>query len=236
MTNDGESEAVEAPASKVREGIAVLHLFGHTAPDLDLEAAVSAVKEARETGSQVMTVATIGHRSELAVMALDSDAMKLRDLQVKLARAGVVYSDSFFSITEISEYAHKVPEQHKQARLYPKLPPEGKEAWCFYPMAKRRNVGQNWYALDYEERKRLMYQHGDTGRKFSDRILQLVTGSTGLSDWEWGVTLFASRIDDIKSVVYEMRYDEASTHFAEFGPFYVGILEEPESVFGGRPS
>jgi chlorite dismutase len=109
-------------------------------------------------------------------------------------------------------------------RLYPDLPPEGKPAWCFYPMTKRRNVGQNWYELPYDERKELMYEHGTSGRKFAGRIVQLITSSTGLDDWEWGVTLFGQRIDDLKDTVYTMRYDRASAVYAEFGDFYTGLV------------
>ena len=103
-----------------------------------------------------------------------------------------------------------VPDELKQARLYPQLPPEGKRAFCFYPMSKRRGAEQNWFTLPYDERKELMYAHGTSGRKFAGRVLQVVTGSTGIDDWEWGVTLFAVHPDDLKEVVYTMRFDEAS--------------------------
>jgi chlorite dismutase len=129
-------------------------------------------------------------------------------------------------LTEISEYAQGVPEELKQARLWPQLPPEGKRAWCFYPMSKRRNVDQNWFMLPYDERKALMFEHGTSGRRFAGRVLQVVTGSTGLDDFEWGVTLFAVRPDDLKEVVYTMRYDQASAVYAEFGPFYTGMVDD----------
>ena len=112
----------------------------------------------------------------------------------------------------------------KQARLWPQLPPEGKAAWCFYPMSKRRWVGANWFTLPYEERKELMYEHGASGRTFAGRILQVVTGSTGVDDFEWGVTLFGVHPDDLKEVVYTMRYDKASAHYGEFGVFYTGLV------------
>ena len=86
-------------------------------------------------------------------------------------------------------------------------------------MSKRRGETNNWYALAYDERERLMRQHGALGREFKGRILQVVTGSTGLDDWEWGVTLFGVHVDDLKECVYTMRYDEASTLYAEFGRF-----------------
>jgi chlorite dismutase len=117
-----------------------------------------------------------------------------------------------------------MPDEMKRTRLYPELPPEGKTAWCFYPMSKRRNPGANWYELPYEQREELMKGHGKVGRTFAGRVLQLITGSTGLDDWEWGVTLFAAGPDDLKDVVYTMRYDEASAHYAEFGPFYTGLV------------
>ena len=103
-------------------------------------------------------------------------------------------------------------------------------------MSKRRNPAHNWYALDFEARKELMLGHGKVGRTFSARILQVITGSVGLDDWEWGVTLFGVHPDDLKDCVYEMRFDEASALYAEFGPFYagmVGTLDEVLDVLGG---
>ena len=86
-------------------------------------------------------------------------------------------------------------------------------------MSKTRNVGANWYELSFERRKELMYEHGASGRKFAGRLVQLITGSTGLDEYEWGVTLFGDTPDTIKEVVYTMRYDQASTQYGEFGPF-----------------
>ena len=128
------------------------------------------------------------------------------------------------SITEVSEYAAGVPDEMKNMRLYPDLPPEGKSAWCFYPMSKRRGEADNWFTLEFDRRKELMYEHGASGRKFAGRVVQLITGSTGLDDYEWGVTLFCVHVDDLKDVVYTMRFDEASAVYAEFGPFYTGTV------------
>ncbi len=108
-----------------------------------------------------------------------------------------------------------------QHRLYPVLP-----AWpviCFYPMSKRRSGADNWYSLEYEARRTLMGGHARTGRTYSGRILQLITGSTGLDEYEWGVTLLAKDTIDVKSIVYEMRFDEVSARFGEFGDFYIGL-------------
>jgi chlorite dismutase len=106
-------------------------------------------------------------------------------------------------------------------RLYPVLPDW--EYFCFYPMSKRRKPEQNWYALDYAKRRELMGGHMRVGRTYAGRVRQLVTGSTGLDDWEWGVTLFAHNPYDIKAIVYEMRFDEVTHTYGEFGPFYNGL-------------
>jgi chlorite dismutase len=97
-------------------------------------------------------------------------------------------------------------------------------------MSKRRGEEHNWYALPYEERENLMRQHGTSGREFRGRVLQLVTGSTGLDDWEWGVTLFGAHVDDLKDCVYTMRFDEASTLYGEFGQFYTGMVGSVDDV------
>jgi chlorite dismutase len=99
-------------------------------------------------------------------------------------------------------------------------------------MSKRRGEADNWYALAYEDRRELMMAHGKSGREFHGRILQVVTGSTGLDDWEWGVTLFGVHPDDVKDCVYTMRYDEASTRYAEFGSFYTGMVGSIDEVIG----
>ena len=211
-------------------GWGVLHLFFKVGPNLDTEAVVDALKTARAEGDQVVTAAMLGHKADVGVMALGPDLWRLRSLQSALVGAGLEATGSYVSLTEVSEYAQGVPEEMKQARLYPTLPPPGKAAFCFYPMSKRRSADHNWYALDYDARKELMLGHGAVGRTFRDRIVQLITGSTGLDDWEWGVTLFGVHPDDLKACVYEMRFDEASAHYAEFGPFWTGMVGEIEDV------
>ena len=158
---------------------------------------------------------------------------------------------SFVGLTEVSEYVPTVEQYAKRlveegevadsptykakvqgyaaredgmrkARIEPDLPP-----WpnaCFYPMNKKREVGENWFALPFEERSRLMAEHGRTGMSFGGRVSQLITVSVGLDDWEWGVTLWARRPDFLKEIVYTMRFDEASARYAEFGPFYTGYV------------
>ena len=112
-------------------------------------------------------------------------------------------------------------------RLEPNLPSANDwPVFCFYPMSKRRESGQNWYALPFAERKRLMAGHAKVGRTYSGRVRQLITGSTGLDDMEWGVSLFAKTTSEIKAIVYEMRFDEVSVHYADFGEFFIGIQME----------
>lgn len=217
------------PASPA-EGLGVLHLFWKLTPLADREAVAAVAKRARGEGDQVILVSMLGHKADLGVMALGSDLWRLRRIQTELAAAGLELVDSYVSMTELSEYAKGLPPEMANARLYPQLPPEGKPAWCFYPMSKKRDGDQNWFTLPYEERKALMYEHGASGRTFAGRVLQLITGSTGVDDYEWGVTLFAQRPDDLKAVVYTMRFDAASAVYAEFGSFYTGLLADDDEV------
>ena len=200
---------------------------------LDRDAVIQAVKSAESEGVQVVTAAILGHKADVGFMALAEDLWRLRSLQSDLQAAGLMVVGSYVSLTEISEYAAGIPDEMKQTRLYPQLPPEGKPAFCFYPMSKRRgesDTSNNWYSLPFEERKALMYGHGAVGRQFAGRILQVITGSTGIDDWEWGVTLFGVHPDDLKDCVYTMRFDEGSARFAEFGPFYAGMVAPIEAV------
>jgi chlorite dismutase len=158
---------------------------------------------------------------------------------------------SFVSLTEVSEYVPTVEQYGRRLieegtpadsptyaakvkayenresmmriqRLTPDLPP-----WpntCFYPMNKKRKVGENWFLLPIEDRQRLMGEHGRTGMTFGGRVTQLITVGLGYDDWEWGVTLWARRPEFLKEIVYRMRFDEASARYAEFGPFYVSYV------------
>jgi peroxiredoxin len=211
-------------------GLGVVHLFCKVTPLADAESITTAVQKTQADGDQVVTVAVLGHKADLAFMLLGTDLWRLRGFQAAVQNAGLDVVDSYVSLTELSEYAQGVPDEMKQARLYPQLPPEGKPAWCFYPMSKQRGDVNNWFTLPYDERKEMMYEHGASGRKFAGRILQLITGSAGLDDYEWGVTLFATAPDDLKEVVYTMRFDRASALFAEFGPFYTGMVAPVSEV------
>jgi len=120
-------------------------------------------------------------------------------------------------------------EKYRKDRLHPNLPD-----WpvvCFYPMSKRRAAGQNWYALGFDERKVLMGGHARVGRTYAGRVLQLITGSTGLDDGEWGVTLFARTTSEIKAIIYEMRFDPVSAVYADFGEFFIGIQMPLDALY-----
>jgi peroxiredoxin len=213
-------------------GLNVVHLFCHPDGEVDVAAVHRAVEESQVKGLQVVSVAIIGAKADLCFMVLGEDLWDLRRFQSKIQSAGLLVSESYVSVTEVSEYAQGTPEKILHDRLWPVLPPEGMRAFCFYPMSKRRGEQHNWYSLAYDERLGLMRQHGSIGRNFKGRILQVVTGSTGLDDWEWGVTLFGVHVDDLKDCVYTMRFDEASTLYAEFGPFFTGLVGNIDDVLG----
>lgn len=183
--------------------------------------------------------------------ALDAFSIELAGSPLGQA---LVPAASYLSMTERSEYTPTADDERKRLvaeghqegsaeledalaafterietyvgqRLYPQLP--RRDVVCFYPMSKRREADDNWYVLDFDERKRIMAGHAQVGRRHRGEITQLVTGSVGLDDWEWGVTLFADDPKKIKDVVYEMRFDEASARYAEFGPFVIGLVRSP---------
>jgi chlorite dismutase len=220
---------------RVDRGLGVLHLFCVPRPDCDTEAVQGAVKAAQAADAQVLVASVLGHKCDLAVMALHPDWTVLRALQSALQAAGLQVVDSYVSLTEVSEYAQGMPEHLLNERLYPKLPPEGKPTFCFYPMTKRRTGAANWYATPYEDRHDMMREHGASGRRFAGRVVQLITGSTGLDDFEWGVTLFAVSPEVVKDVVYTMRFDKASALYGEFGRFYVGYLADVADALTPAP-
>jgi hydrogen peroxide-dependent heme synthase len=220
------------PDLRPSSGLNVAHLFVRPGLSVNRDALNKIVDEARTAGLQVITAAIMGAKADACFMVLGENLWDLRRFQSQLQSAGLEVVESYISVTEVSEYAKGMPQEMLQARLYPVLPPEDLKAFCFYPMSKRRGEDHNWYALPYEEREQLMRQHGMSGKEFRGRVLQLVTGSTGLDDWEWGVTLFAAHVDDLKDCVYTMRYDEASTLYGEFGSFYTGMVGTVDEVLG----
>jgi hydrogen peroxide-dependent heme synthase len=214
---------------------------------------LDAVQSLEADGHQALLFAVLGHKADLGVMALGPDLARLQAFQHELSNAPLTLVDSYVSLTELSEYTSSEDDErarleseeglsgsaqeasiaawrermahYREQRLHPALPL--KRAICFYPMSKRRVDGANWYSLPFDARKQLMAGHARVGRSYAGRVLQLITGSTGLDDWEWGVTLLADDPVALKEIVYEMRFDPVSAQYADFGPFVTGLLSEP---------
>jgi peroxiredoxin len=179
----------------------------------------------------------LGHKADLMLLHLRPRLDDLAALERGFARTALsdffsqIYS--YVSITELSQYEaasrgavedlFEVP--FVKARLKPAIPPF--RYVTFYPMNKARTGADNWYMLPLEERRAMMRNHGRIGHKYHGRVQQMITGSVGLDDWEWGVTLFADDPLQFKKLVYEMRFDEVSARFAEFGTFLLGIRRAP---------
>jgi peroxiredoxin len=161
----------------------------------------------------------------------------LYHLTAKLAREaadrGGAVGDATYAADLAARGAAERDSPHVRRRLYPTIP-EGMPYVCFYPMSKRRNADQNWYGLGLDERSRLMQSHGMTGRRYAGRVVQVISGAIGLDAWEWGVTLFARDPLDFKKLVTDMRFDEVSAKYAEFGDFYVGKLMTETSPAPGE--
>lgn len=128
---------------------------------------------------------------------------------------------------KIKAYASRESMMRRQ-RLTPDFP--SWSATCFYPMNKKRKVGENWFLLPSSERQRLMAEHAKSGMLFAGKVTQLITVGVGLDDWEWGVTLWAKNPQYLKEIVYRMRYDEASARYAEFGPFFTSYIVSPRKM------
>ena len=187
-------------------------------------------------------------------LVIDSVSQRLAAGPLGLA---IVPTYSFVSVTEISEYVPSV-EQYGQRlvaegveegsdahraklkayegrlgamnrqRLTPEFPPW--PSTCFYPMNKKRKVGENWFLLSKEDRNKLMAEHATSGMAFAGKVSQLITVGLGFDDWEWGVTLWARNPEFLKDIVYRMRFDEASARYAEFGPFYTSYITTADEM------
>jgi hydrogen peroxide-dependent heme synthase len=212
-----------------------------------------AVQSLVDDGHQALLFVVLGHKADLGVMVLGPDLARLHAFQQELTGTPLTLVDSYVSLTELSEYTSTEDDErarlateeqlegpaaearlaawrermahYQEQRIHPQLP--RKQTICFYPMSKRRAAAANWYSLPFSDRKRLMGGHARVGRTYAGRVLQLITGSTGLDDWEWGVTLLADDPVALKEIVYEMRFDPVSAEYAEFGPFVTGLLLEP---------
>ncbi|MEK3884189.1 hydrogen peroxide-dependent heme synthase [Paenibacillus sp. PL2-23] len=185
------------------------------------------VEERKEGSTAVYSI--VGQKADFVFMHLRETLEELNEIETafnKTTFASFTYPvHSYVSIVELSNYMAQPgsdPMQNPEvvARLKPILP-----KWkhiCFYPMNKRRSGTDNWYMLSMDERKAMMRSHGMIGRQYAGKVKQIITGSVGFDNWEWGVTLFAEDALQFKKLVYEMRFDEVSARFGDFGDFYVG--------------
>ena len=201
-----------------------------------------AVADADDGASAVF--AMVGHKADLLVVHLRPtlDALSTAERQFDRTALGAFteQSTSYVSVTEVSGYvsdAYFAEDEEEvdtglkryiEGKLEPDIPDD--QYVSFYPMSRKRGEQDNWYDLPFERRREMMQEHGEHGREFGGRVKQIVASSVGFDDWEWGVTLFSEDPTDLKDIVYEMRYDEASARYSEFGPFYVGRRFPPSDL------
>jgi hydrogen peroxide-dependent heme synthase len=247
----------EAPATgplTPSQGWAVVHLILRARRGEDATGILDALRRFTATEpNQAIAFSVLGGRADVGLMLLGPDLDEV-DRAAKAVLAGPVEAAySFVSFTELSEYTASEEDErarleaegapdvdaaleawrtrmaaYRDARLHPRLP--AKRVIAFYPMSKARLPGANWYALDFPTRKRLMLGHARVGRTYAGRVLQLITGATGIDDWEWGVTLLADDPVAVKDIVYEMRFDEVSAVYGEFGPFWTGLVMDARAA------
>ena len=176
------------------------------------------------------------HRAELAVRQMEfSDFLEPTYSYLSVVELGL-YESSAKTFAQLEEKGYKphTPEWDAgikevidrqsaamSTRLFPEIPKS--KYICFYPMDRKRGEAKNWYQVSLAERQRMMHEHGLIGRRYADSVRQIITGSIGLDDWEWGVDLFAEDPVTFKKLIYEMRFDEVSAVYALFGSFYVGL-------------
>lgn len=249
------------------EGWYILHDFRsidwdawRDAPDRERERALETgtdylqahvdLKDAEEGASAVFSI--LGHKADFMVLHLRPTLDHLDRAERRFESTALAefteQSSSYVSVTEVSGYMHEEltdglddledegMRNYMKQRIYPELPDA--DHVCFYPMSKRRGPDHNWYDLPFDERREYMSNHGDVGRQYADKVSQIIAGSIGFDDYEWGITLFADDPTDIKDLLYEMRFDPSSSKFAEFGPFYIGQQFEPSelsSLFAAEP-
>jgi peroxiredoxin len=191
--------------------------------------------EARREGSHAF-YSIVGQKADITMMILRPTMEEISEVENAFNKSSfaeyTIPTYSYVSVVELSNYLPSTVDPNEspeiQARLKPILP-KAKHI-CFYPMNKRRDGNDNWYMLSMEERSSLMRVHGMIGRGYAGKIKQIISGSVGFDDWEWGVTLFADDILQFKKIVYEMRFDEVSARYGEFGSFFVGNLLLKDSL------
>jgi hydrogen peroxide-dependent heme synthase len=217
------------------------------------EAAAMLGEMEKATSGQSALYSLIGHKGDLLILHFRKSFADLNQAELKLANLCLSDylepTSSYLSIIELGLYDSTLKiykeltdqgiqphsdrwkaeiecklDRHREAmhpRLFPDIPPN--RYICFYPMDRRRGEEQNWYTLPIEERARQMNEHGLVGRRYAGEVKQIITGSIGFDDWEWGVDLFADDPLVFKKLIYEMRFDQVSAVYALFGQFYIGV-------------
>ena len=188
-----------------------------------------------KTGSHAFYT-IVGQKADFMLMTLRPTMDDLQQLEAEFNKLTIadytIPSYSYVSVVELSNYlageSDEDPYQNPyvRGRLYPELPRS--QYVCFYPMDKKREGEDNWYMLDMDDRKSLMRSHGMIGRGYAGKVKQIISGSIGFDDYEWGVTLFADDVMQFKKLVYEMRFDEVSARYGVFGSFFVGTILEAD--------
>ncbi|MEW9669320.1 hydrogen peroxide-dependent heme synthase [Ammoniphilus sp. 3BR4] len=203
----------------------------------ELQSLLSSWKEVEDQKQGSFALySVVGQKADLVFMHLRPTLAELDDLETAFNKTLLaqitIPSYSYVSVVELSTYVagdvDPETDPYIQGRLKPVLPKT--KHICFYPMNKRREGNDNWYMLPMEERQTMMRSHGMIGRKYAGQVTQIISGSVGLDDWEWGVTLFADDPLTYKKLVYEMRFDEVSARYGDFGSFFVGNLMEQDRL------
>jgi hydrogen peroxide-dependent heme synthase len=195
---------------------------------------LNVTQDAKEGSHALYTI--VGQKADFMLMILRPTMEELNDLENEFNKLKIaeftIPTFSYVSVVELGNYMpsdeNPYENPHVRERLYPILPKANHI--CFYPMDKRRQGNDNWYMLPMDERRSLMKSHGMIGRQYAGKVKQIITGSVGFDDYEWGVTLFADDVLQFKKLVYEMRFDEVSARYGEFGAFYVGNLLKEDAV------
>jgi hydrogen peroxide-dependent heme synthase len=195
---------------------------------------LNSTQEAKEGSHALYTI--VGQKADFMLMILRPTMEELNELENEFNKLKIaeftIPTFSYVSVVELGNYMPSEGDPYEnpyvQERIYPILPKANHI--CFYPMDKRRQGNDNWYMLPMEERRDMMRSHGMIGRQYAGKVKQIITGSVGFDDYEWGVTLFADDVLQFKKLVYEMRFDEVSARYGEFGTFYVGNLLKEEAI------
>jgi hydrogen peroxide-dependent heme synthase len=231
------------------------------------EAGAALVKLEQHVSGQSALFSMLGHKADLMLIHFRNTFDHLKHVELEIARLRLndylEQTTSYVSVVELGLYESSLklyrtlrekgiaphsPEwdaavadtverqtEAMRTRLFPQIPPS--RYVCFYPMDRRRGEDKNWYSLPIEERQRQMEEHGMVGRRYAGTVKQIITGSIGFDNWEWGVDLFADDPVIFKKLIYEMRFDEVSAMYAIFGSFYVGVrvpAAKIEDLFSGK--